>query len=379
MEILEKIKVISKNPYQYATDLKQAADKPVVGNFCSYTPEELIYAAGGVPFRLFGTQEDIVLADAHLQSYCCSLVRGGLEDALRGRLKFLAGAVFPHTCDSIQRLSDIWRLNAGLDFHLDVVLPVKLDTESARTYMIDVLRDFKTDLETVLGVFVSDDRLWQAIRFYNRLRRVLADIYDLRAKDPDVLSAQDLFHVVRASMIMDRDAFLPMAMELKDALAEKVKPVTENTGKRILLSGGICNHPDIYGILEASGGEVVWDDLCTGTRYFEGFIDENNENDETADPVAAIARRYMSRVVCPAKHLGTTARGENLLQLVKAHDVAGVVFLFLKFCDPHGFDYPYLKKYLDDAGVPSLLMEVEAQLPSEGQLKTRFETFMDMI
>ena len=30
-----------------------------MGNFCSYTPEEIIYAAGGVPFRLFGTKEDI--------------------------------------------------------------------------------------------------------------------------------------------------------------------------------------------------------------------------------------------------------------------------------------------------------------------------------
>ena len=52
-------------------------------------------------------------ADAHLQAYSCSLVRGALEDALAGRLDFLDGAmVFPHTCDSIQRLSDIWRMNA---------------------------------------------------------------------------------------------------------------------------------------------------------------------------------------------------------------------------------------------------------------------------
>jgi benzoyl-CoA reductase/2-hydroxyglutaryl-CoA dehydratase subunit BcrC/BadD/HgdB len=53
--------------------------------------------------------------------------------------------------------------------------------------------------------------------------------------------------------------------------------------------------------------------------------------------------------------------------------------MFLKFCDPHAFDYPYLKKFLDDAGVANILLEVEEQLPSDAQLKTRFETFVDMI
>ncbi len=88
MQALDKLKTISKDPYSYALNLKQATDNPIVGNFCSYTPEELIHAAGGVPFRLFGTKDDISMADAHLQAYCCSLVRGGLEDALKGSPEF---------------------------------------------------------------------------------------------------------------------------------------------------------------------------------------------------------------------------------------------------------------------------------------------------
>lgn len=373
MESLENIRKISKDPYSYAVNLKQTAGKPLVGNFCSYTPEELIHAAGGIPFRLFGTKEDISKADAHLQTYCCSLVRGGLEDALRGNLNFLSGTVFPHTCDSIQRLSDIWRLNAGFDFHIDVVLPVKLDTESARSYMIDVLNAFKSDLETALNVLISDDDLRQSIRLHNRLRRLLAKIYELRAKDPDVLSAQDLYHVVKASMVADRDKFCDLLTSLRAALVKKVKVPTKNKGKRIVLSGGICNHPDIYQALSASGAEVIWDDLCTGTRYFEGQIEE------TGDPVSAIADRYMSRVVCPAKHLTVTARGESLVRIVKERNASGVIFMFLKFCDPHAFDYPYLKQFLDDAGIPNILLEVEEQLPSDAQLKTRFEAFVDMI
>ncbi|MBC2714078.1 MAG: 2-hydroxyacyl-CoA dehydratase [Desulfobacteraceae bacterium] len=373
MEALEKIKAIAQDPYSYALNLKKTTDKPVVGNFCSYTPEELVFAAGGVPFRLFGTKDDISLADAHLQAYCCSLVRGGLEDALKGNLSFLDGTVFPHTCDSIQRLSDIWRLNTGFAFHIDVVLPVKLDTQSARIYMIDVLNSFKSDLESALKNRITEEKLRQAIKLYNRLRQTLGEIYEMRSKDPDSISATDLYHVIKASMITDRDEFLELLTLLRDELKKKIKDRTLNTHKRIILSGGICNHPDIYTALEESGAEVIWDDLCTGTRYFEGDIEESG------DPIEAIADRYMTRVVCPAKHLTVTARGESLVRLVKDRNASGVIFMFLKFCDPHAFDYPYLKKFLDDAGIPNILLEVEEQLPSDAQLKTRFETFVDMI
>jgi len=252
-------------------------------------------------------------------------------------------------------------------------LPVKLDTESARAYMTDVLKDFRSDLESALHVSISDESLSQSISLYNQLRRALREIYELRSENPGCISASDLYLVVKAAMVMDRHELLPLLVRLRDDLRQKQAPVPSGKNKRLILSGGICSHPDIYTVLEASGGDVIWDDLCTGTRYFEGDITE------TGDPVAAIADRYLTRIVCPAKHTGVTARGENLARLVKDRRAAGVVFLFLKFCDPHCFDYPYLKKFLDDAGVPSLLLEVEEQLPSDAQLRTRFETFVDMI
>ena len=373
MEVLNTLKTIANDAYGYAEKIKNKTGKPIVGYFCSYTPEELIHAAGGLPFRLFGTKEEISLADAHLQAYCCSLVRGGLEDALNGNLNFLDGTVFPHTCDSIQRLSDIWRLNAGFPFHIDVVLPVKLDTESAKTYMIDVLNGFKKDLEAALNITITEESLNQSIKVYNRIRKTLGEIYEIRSKHPDSISAADVYHVIKASMIMDRDELLKLLLTLRDELKNNATGSTSGTKKRIMLSGGICNHPDIYTALEESGAEVIWDDLCTGSRYFEGEINE------TGDPVEAIADRYLTRMVCPAKHMGMTTRGESLVRLAKEHDAAGVIFLLLKFCDPHAFDYPYLKQFLDDAGIPNILLEVEEQLPSDGQLKTRFETFVDML
>ena len=55
------------------------------------------------------------------------------------------------------------------------------------------------------------------------------------------------------------------------------------------------------------------------------------------------------------------------------------IFMLLKFCDPHAFDYPYLKECLDREGIKNMLIEMDDQQQSLGQLSTRLETFIQMI
>jgi bzd-type benzoyl-CoA reductase N subunit len=373
--IPDKIKLfhdISLDPEGYARNWKQRTGGKVVGTLCSYAPEELIFAAGALGFRIFGSGAAISRADAHLQAYSCSLVRGALEDALAGRLDFIDGMVFPHTCDSIQRLSDIWRMNAGTGFHLDVVMPVKLDTDSARDYMVAVIKGCKMDLEQALGNTITEGDLEQAVAVYNGIREKMAALYHLRKAHPGLIPGSDVHAVVRASMVMDRGDFLQALTGLVADLEKRAGAVA-GTGKRLLLAGGVCNLPDIYGLIEGAGGIVVWDDLCTGARQLTGPIDTD------IDLIKAIALRYARRAICPAKHQGITARGDELVGLAKAAEVQGVIFFYLKFCDPHAFDYPYLKQMLDAVGIPSLLVELEDQIPSGGQLQTRCEAFIEMI
>lgn len=374
MNPLESFQSVWLNPNDYARGLKRQTGRKVLGFFCSYTPEELIHAAGVLPFRIFGTRGEVRLADAHLQSYCCSLVRGGLETTLSGGLDFLDGAVFPHTCDSIQRLSDIWRLNAGFAHHFDVVLPVKLNTPAARQYMIDVLAGFRRNLEAAFEAEIPDAALRDAIRDYNRIRDNLKTLYEIRSSRPALFAPETVGRVTAAAMLMERKAFLEKLTAFLGALDPDASGKPEADRKRIVLSGGICSHPEIYGLLARAGADVVWDDLCTGARWFEGRIVE-----DAADPIEALADRYLLRNICPAKHVDIAARGRELVDTVRQHRADGVIFLLLKFCDPHAFDYPYLKRFLDEAAIPTLLLEIEDQPPPEGQLMTRFETFVEML
>lgn len=371
MKQVQDFQRVSSDPHGYAHEMK-AQGKKCIGYFCSYTPEEIIHAAGIQPLRLFGAKDDTGISDRHLQAYCCSLVKGALTDALSGRLAYLDGAVFPHTCDSIQRLSDIWRLNTTFQFFADIVLPVKLTTESSRQYFKDVLNKFKADIEEGFSIKITDEELKKSIHTYNIIRSSLKTLYEMHSKNTSVLSGSELNAIVKASMIMDRQKAALLLEELVEGLKKSV-PDDKTSMKRVMLVGSVCDQPDIYTLLLRAGADVVWDDLCTGSRYFEGSISEEG------DPITAIAQRYYSRIICPAKHSSITGRGETLVKYSQEHNIQGVIFLLLKFCDPHSFDYPYLKETLDKKGIPNMLLEVESQLPPEGQLLTRFETFVEML
>ncbi len=212
--IIKRFQEAAQDPGAYARRWKMKNQKDVIGFFCSYAPEEIILATGALPFRLFGAQKQISLADAHLQAYSCSLVRGALEDALSGGLDFLKGTVFPHTCDSIMRLSDMWRMNLGFDFHIDVVLPVKLNTKNAREYLIDVMRKFKYDLEREMKTDISDEQIRSSVKTINRIRELLDDLYGMKCQNPPLLSGSDLNAIIKGCMIMDRQEVRDMLEDL---------------------------------------------------------------------------------------------------------------------------------------------------------------------
>jgi len=197
-------------------------------------------------------------------------------------------------------------------------------------------------------------------------------ISELRRENPSLISSNDLQALVKASMIMDREAFSQELAIVVNALEEK-QPRPDQALKRLVLSGGMCNIPSVHALIEDCGAAIVWDDNCSGARYFEGSINPDG------DIIESIAERYLEKIECPAKHAALFSRGDSLVNIVKTNRADGVIFLFLKFCDPHAFDYPYIKEMLDQEGIASMLLELEMPLPSEEQLKTRCQAFLETL
>ena len=72
-------------------------------------------------------------------------------------------------------------------------------------------------------------------------------------------------------------------------------------------------------------------------------------------------------------------RGEFVAQMVKDSGARGLVLLMQQFCDPEEMEYPYLKKALDDAGIPHIKIGVDQQMRDFGQARTALQAFADVL
>jgi bzd-type benzoyl-CoA reductase N subunit len=374
---MEKQKIISEwmeiaeDPFEYLKKWKAKTGEKILGYFCTNTPEEIIQAAGVFPVRLLGSKGAISLAAQHLQSYSCSLVQNTLELALRGDLSFLDGTVFPHTCDSIQRLSDIWAQNLSFSFHWDLVLPVKLHTPSARVYLIQELNRFRQGLQEFTGRLISDEDLHASILLANATRSHLRELYRIKNLHPHLFSAAEFSAIIRAATLIPKEEYNSKLEKLL-SWTKRSQPVA-NSGVRLFVAGSVCDQLQWFDLFDRCGASIVGDDLCTGWRYFSADVSS------TGNPMEALADRLIQKVPCPCKYNPDLDRGTDFLLRVEKSQAQGVVFLLLKFCDPHAFDYPYLKKKLDERNLPSLLLEIEPAGTPMGTAETRLKAFMETI
>ena len=343
-----------------------------MGYLCSYVPEEIIHAAGYAPVRIRGTSTPLRRVDAHLQSYTCALCRSTLDQLLGGEFGTLEGAVFSHTCDTMQAQADLWRMNAGPAHFVDTVMqPANLGAPSARPYLIAELRHFSKRLALFSGQAVTGAALQASISLYDETRRLVSALQDAR----DRLPVTAFFGILDAAQRMPREEFNPLLAGLIAELdAESQEPRTPQTGSapRLFLVGAVLDEPRLLEIIEEMGARVAGDDLCSASRH---FLDQVGAE---GDPFETLADYYLRRPPCPTKLHPAHDPGRFLLQQARQVRAEGIMFVLEKFCEPHAFDYALVRPLLEEAGMPYLLLEME-QTPSLEALRTRLQAFVEML
>jgi bcr-type benzoyl-CoA reductase subunit C len=344
----------------------------VLGTFLSDVPEEIIHAAGLLPFALLGgnkTQSSL----ATIPSFACSLIISTINEALLNRLDFLDGIVVPHYCDSSRPLLHIWQNNFPNHFSDLLRLPMKLDSEAAKAYLVGELERFKEALERAFGVSVSDEVLSRSINTYNGNRRYLRTIKTRRLEDPDFMTNYDFFSLIKSSMMSLKDEHNTILKNILDIDKESSAQDSHRKAiRRVFVSGILAEPLEIFKWMDELGITVADDDLAVGTRYFSYDVNEEG------DPLDALAESYFHRIPS-ALVQGSEGRASYLLRRVRENDLKGVVFVQLKFCDPLVYDYPNMKKTIDREGIPSLFIETDLQTLTTGQIKTRLQAFAEIL
>ena len=253
LNVLKEIEAISSSGYkEMASHLPK--DRGVIGFFCPYVPEELVHAAGAVPFRLMETPIKMSHVRAHLPPNCCHLVKSSLESLLQGELDFLKGIIFSHTCDSMQGLADIWAHQRRTPLQFNLMMPSHLDSQFSRPYLKAEIERFKSFLESNVGS-ITPQSLEASIQLFNHIREKLQEIYNHRSKGHAQIAGCDFARMVRAGYLMDRQRYLELLTDLLSALPEKTEE-SENLVP-IYLTGNMTHSDSYFSLIEEAGAFAI--------------------------------------------------------------------------------------------------------------------------
>jgi benzoyl-CoA reductase subunit C len=372
-----------------ARSWKQETGNKVFGYFTGVSPEEILFAADVLPVRITGTGEPLEIADQHLAANSCPFARSCLDAGMRGHYDYLDGVVIPNTCDVIFYMYDLWselvpRPNApsyilGEDINPYVFYinyPEKVTGRAVVQFYTEVLKRFKQRLERALKREITDNDLRRAIVAYGAHHQQMRRMYELRKKDPPALSGHEAWQIAFSSLFMPKDRHTELLTARLNELEADGGSGTR--GVRIYLSGSAMDavNSHVIRVIEESGGVVVSDDLCVGTRSFWGGLDPD------LPPLEAIARRSLSMAAPSVTEDADIPelRWGHIADTTEDLDIQGAVFLIMKCCDARTSEFPHLRdKLQEERGVPSLFLEGDYTVEGIEQMRPRVEAFLEMI
>jgi len=358
---------------KYISDWK-AQGKKVIGYACSYLPEELLYAADILPYRITGHGiSDTSQADSYMSRVNCSFARCCLEAALESKFDFLDGVIFVNGCDHIRRCYENWAAHetAARPFMHMLPVPHRI-SEPGYVWFKEEVTTMKEAVEKRFGVKITPEKLKEAIAVYNETRRLLRKVYDLRASgSPPFTGAQSLI-LTATSSLMPKIPFNRMLTELIEE-AEK-KPAEKTDKVRLVIAGSLMDDPEFIENVESLGAVVVSDALCFGARSIWSLTEE------TDDPFDALCRRYYEHEPCPRMSGEYKRRFGFLKEQIQRTHADGAILEYIKFCDQHGTDNALLKNSLEKENIPVIELELQyGPLADTGRVRTRIQAFLERI
>jgi len=369
VSVIETFQEVFDKRHQYAKDWKERTGGKVIGWLCTYSPVEIMYAAGMLPLRLLGTHEVHDITDRYLFPTVCPFSRDALAQGLKGRYDYLDGLTMARTCSHVQGTFDNWRNYVPTPFIYYIWFPCHVRSSRAKPCLTGEFLDFKQALEKFTGKSISQDDLDRAIELYDTNRKLMKQVYEFRKEDEPPITGAEAMEMVVASQLMDVVEHNKLLQQLLEELPNR--KLDRDTGLRLMMVGSEMDDIVFVRMLEELGCTVVIDEHCTGSRY---FWDEVTPQE---DRLAAIADRYVERWLCPAIGGDLEDRPNRVLKHAQDWNAQGVLLYQQKFCDPHEFDIPALQKIFKEHDIPILILEFDVTIPF-GQFRTRIEAFLEM-
>lgn len=343
---------------------------------CTYTPIEVLAAADVDFIRLYnrGTPEEVIAGESLTQSMLCDHTKSLVGGFMKGLPEYAATDKLYtfYTCGCMK--NTVEAINRDYVAAEVFNVPRTKEDETALKFLEEEINAFKRELENFTGVPITEEKIRETSRLYNKAKSLLRVIFSFRKKDYPVITGEDAQTLMKGYFVLPVEKLINELEKIKAQL----KLIETPAGKkiRVLLAGGIVADGDdkMTRILEKDlGVSVVAEDNCTGLKPISENVNVNKEN-----IYEALAEEYLNKAPC-----GRMAPIQDMVEysakVAREYDVDGVVLYYLKFCPCYSLvEKAYADKF-KKINIPLIIISGDYSRGDEGQVKTRLEAFVELL
>ena len=375
-------------------DLLQEAYNPLVrrarddglralGYTCYFMPEVLLDLPGCFSVRLRAPRSSFPdMATYYMSGRTCMYGRCLLERALEGGYNFLDAQMATETCAVTCRFQEHLQLLDVIknpDFFCEFTdVPFKKNENSIEHYETQLRAHVLDKLSDSFGIDTSDDAILTAIRQHNEICRLISEIGSYRKLDEPTITGWEFSVIQLCTLVCPKYLIIDKLRDIANELKTRTPDVKKTYRCKVVLTGSEEDDPDFIKLIEECGALVVADRHCYGSLPGrEEIIVKGGET-----PLRAIARHYLETSECPRfmdQHV-MRQRKQYIADVAKEYKADGVIISQMKFCEYWSYERTIDTLIIQrDFGLPVCSIEKEYVNNAVGQLRTRFQAFVESI
>ncbi|MBQ6470199.1 MAG: 2-hydroxyacyl-CoA dehydratase [Lachnospiraceae bacterium] len=354
-----------------------------IGYTCYHMPEVLLNVDNCFSTRIRAPRTgSIDISTYYMSNYTCEFARSLLERAIEGGYQFLDGIAGVDACSAMNRCyehMEILKCNTKPHFfvtHTDV--PYKVETYTIEQMAIQMRLRLLDVMHEKLGTDISEEAIRKAVDEHNELCRIMTEIGDLRKLDNPPVTGYEYHVLCLASYCCPAKYIIPKLRETLEEIKEREPDPKPFYRARVAVVGSEIDDLDFTRLLEGAGAMVVADRYCYGSKPGREVIELNDHE----DVIYQICRHYMKTSEC-ARYMANDKvqqRRDTADLLAKEYNADGIIFEQMKYCDFWAFERPLASHILsEEYGWPVLSIDRSYNVRNSGQLRTRFQAFVEAL
>ncbi len=354
-----------------------------LGYNCYYIPETLLNLPGCFSSRLRAprcTSTDV--ASYYMTTRTCPYARSILERAIEGGYNYLNALFGAECCATMERMEEHFFLINPVKnekfFVTQIDPPMKGDQTNLDYYKAQLKLKVVDKLHDEYGIDTSDAAMRKAIEDHNEISRIITEIGNFRKADNPNITGYE-FHVIElVSQVCPHDLIKPYLEETLEELKTREPEAEFPFRAKVVLVGSEVDDPEFTKLIESCGAMVVADRYCFGS--FPGREQIEIRDGETA--FDAICRHYLHWNQCARFMDGEKIdqRHREVKRLVYEFKADGVIYENMKFCEFWSYEKVLCHHiFTNEMGIPTCTIEKEYALGAAGQLRTRFQAFIESL